>query len=244
MVFQHGLCGDAAQPAQVFPDDAGFRRLTLECRGHGRSEPGPSDQFSIDTFTNDVAEMITSHIGAPVVIGGISMGAAISLRLAVTRPELVSAVVLARPAWLTEPAPGNMSPNAIVGELLRRHTPEEARAQFDTTPVAADLAVTGPDNLVSLRNFFSRKPIAVTAELLTRISADGPGVSESDLKAMKAPTLVVGHGRDFVHPLAYAHYFAQKIPGARLVEITPKATDPVAYAQDFRSALASFLKGL
>ena len=38
MLFQHGLCGDAAQPADVFPPASGWRCLTLECRGHGHSE--------------------------------------------------------------------------------------------------------------------------------------------------------------------------------------------------------------
>ena len=38
VVFQHGLGGDAAQVAEIFPADAAglWRRLTLECRGHGR----------------------------------------------------------------------------------------------------------------------------------------------------------------------------------------------------------------
>ena len=48
------------------------------------------------------------------------MGAAIALRLAVKQPELVRALVLARPAWVTEPAPPNMQAYAEVGELLSR----------------------------------------------------------------------------------------------------------------------------
>jgi pimeloyl-ACP methyl ester carboxylesterase len=36
VVFQHGLCGDARQTAEVFPPDPAFRRRTLACRGHGR----------------------------------------------------------------------------------------------------------------------------------------------------------------------------------------------------------------
>jgi pimeloyl-ACP methyl ester carboxylesterase len=101
-VFQHGLCGDSGQTAEVFPDDAPFRRVTLECRGHGRSEAGEPAHLSIATFADDVAAMIEMQRGAPVILGGISMGAAIALRLAVKRPQLVRALVLARPAWLTE----------------------------------------------------------------------------------------------------------------------------------------------
>jgi hypothetical protein len=45
MLFQHGLCSDATQPVEVFPIQSGWRCVTLECRGHGRSENGPSKQL-------------------------------------------------------------------------------------------------------------------------------------------------------------------------------------------------------
>ena len=32
VVFQHGLGGNEAQIAEVFPDGDGYRRLTLECQ--------------------------------------------------------------------------------------------------------------------------------------------------------------------------------------------------------------------
>ena len=244
MVFQHGLCGDATQPFQVFPDNAGCCCLTLECRGHGQSQAGPFEKFSIAAFANDIAAMIEAQQLDRPVLGGISMGAAIALRLAVTRPDLVGALVLARPAWLHDAAPANMTPNALVGELLRNHAPSEARARFEAMPLIEQLTMEAPDNLASLRGFFSREPLTTSAELLTRISADGPGVSKSDLSALKIPVLVIGHGKDYVHPLSLAKELASLIPGAQFVEITPKATDPLRYRDDFRAALASFLKGL
>ena len=244
MVFQHGLCGDAGQTEPVFPHGMGFQRLTLECRGHGASEPGPFDRLSIATFTNDLAGMIAARgLGQPVV-GGISMGAAIALRLAVTRPDLVGALVLARPAWAVAAGPANMAPNALVGQLLADHAPNAARVLFEASPIAAQLVHEAPDNLASLRGFFGRKPVAVTSALLTRISADGPGVTAADLVALRLPVLVIGTGRDHVHPLDLAQDLAQVIRGARFVEITPKSTDPVAYRADFAAALAQFLQGL
>jgi pimeloyl-ACP methyl ester carboxylesterase len=172
------------------------------------------------------------------------MGACIALRLAVTRPHLVGALVLARPAWLTNEAPANMAPNALVGELLESHSASEARARFEATPLVAQLALEAPDNLASLRGFFAREPLGTTAELLTRISADGPGVSKADLRALKIPVLVIGHSKDYVHPLYLAKELASLIPQAQFVEIMPKASDPARYRDDFRAALAPFLKGL
>jgi pimeloyl-ACP methyl ester carboxylesterase len=243
MVFQHGLCGDAGQPAQVFPD-IGWQRLTLECRGHGASDAGPLNRLSIASFTDDLAAMITARRLRRPVVGGISMGAAMALRLAVTRPDLVGALVLARPAWGVDAAPVNMQPNALVGQLLADHPADKARAVFEASEMAAHLTATAPDNLASLRGFFARQPIAVTSALLTRISADGPGVTAADLAALRLPVLVIGHERDHVHPLALAEALAAMIPGAQLATITPKATNPLAYRAEFQAALAQFLKGL
>lgn len=242
LVFQHGLCGDAAQPAQVFPEGLGWCCLTLECRGHGRSEAGSPDDFALDIFADDLADAIERQGLEKPIVGGISMGAAIALRLAVTRPELVSALVLARPAWLVSPGPENMQPNALVGQLLREDLPRVARARFEASVTAAQLSIEGPDNLASLRSFFTREPLQITAELLCRISADGPGVSEAQIRSLTVPTLVIGHDLDAVHPLAFARTLCAWIPNARLVQITPKALDPEAYQNDFRTALAAFLK--
>jgi pimeloyl-ACP methyl ester carboxylesterase len=105
----------------------------------------------------------------PVIIGGISLGAAISLRLAVKRPDLVRALVLARPAWLTASAPENMIPNAEVGHLLTHLPPPAAKAAFLAGPLGQRLAAAAPDNLASLTGFFAREPIEVTAALLSSI---------------------------------------------------------------------------
>jgi pimeloyl-ACP methyl ester carboxylesterase len=87
VIFQHGLCGDARQTTEAFPKDPRFRRITIESRGHGESEAGDPAQFSVHTFADDVEAFIEAHRLGPIVIGGISMGAAITLRLAVHGPE-------------------------------------------------------------------------------------------------------------------------------------------------------------
>lgn len=241
VLLQHGLCGSARQTAEAFPDDPALRLLTLDCRGHGESPAGPHEDLSIATFADDVIALIESQSLAPVALGGISMGAAIALRIAVLRPELVRALLLVRPAWVTGAAPTNMQPNAEVGALLRAHLPEQARAIFDRSATARRLATEAPDNLASLRGFFERQPLATTAELLTRISEDGPGVTQSQLNALRVPTLVVGSQADAVHPMACAHTLAAAIPQARVVEVTPKSTGRAAHFHELHAALAAFL---
>ena len=239
-VFQHGLCGAASQPAEVVPELDDIRLFTLECRGHGLSEAGDPSNFSIKQFADDVAAVITD-LGRPVILGGISMGAAISLRLAIKRPELIRALVLARPAWVTDRAPDNMKPNVLVGELLSKMNAKEAEAQFLSSSIARQLQSQAPDNLQSLKGFFHRAPHDVTAALLTRIAADGPHVDRVQVAHLSVPTLVIGHEDDVIHPLAYAKELATLIPQAELAIITSKTQNKSLYVSDFQNALSQFL---
>jgi pimeloyl-ACP methyl ester carboxylesterase len=239
VLFQHGLGGDAAQAAEVFPGAPPARRVTLECRGHGGSALGPPERLSIAAFADDLDALAAALGLGAAVVGGISMGAAIALRLAVRRPERVGALVLVRPAWTTGAAPANMRPYAEVGALIERLPAEEARRRFEAGETAATLAREAPDNLASLRGFFGRPP--AFGRLLRAIAADGPGVAAAELGRIAVPTLVVGHARDLAHPLAHAEALAAGIPGARLAVVTPKADDRAAHVREVRAALSAFL---
>lgn len=235
VVMQHGLCGDAQQTTEAMPPDPRFRRVTLECRGHGASDFGGT--LSIASFADDVAAL-AEILPGPVIIGGISMGAAIALRLAVMRPDLVRGLVLIRPAWVTEDAPANMAPNAAVGRMIAAG---QTAADYAQTDMARHLARVAPDNLASLTGFFARKPLAQTAALLQAISADGPGVTAAQVAAITVPVLVCGTGRDHVHPRDTAGRLAA-LTRARLVELPPKATDKPAHIGALHAALTAFLE--
>lgn len=239
VVLQHGLCGDIRQPQEVFPQGNGFAHAAMNCRGHGASPAGDLNALTIAHFTDDLAQMIDLLPQKPVAVGGISMGAAMALRLAVTRPDLVRALILSRPAWVTEDAPDNMQPNAVAGRMLG-----QGLAAFEASETARRLAVTARDNLASLRSFFARPDPVVTAALLMRISADGPGVSQDDLRGLTIPTLILGSAEDAVHPMAHAVALAGLIPDAVLMELPPKGRDKQAHVVACQAAILVFLKGL
>lgn len=237
VIFQHGLGGDEAQVAEVFPDGQGIRRLTLECRGQGKSNLGNVNEISIANFANDILAFADSRGVDRFVIGGISMGAAIAMRVTVKNPARVRALILARPAWLWNAAPENMKPFVEVASYLRQRTVSD----FEASATAQRLACEAPDNLASLRNFFSGKDREATATLLATIASDGPGVSEAEVRTIAVPTLVIGHKIDAVHPLEFAQTLASMIAGSQFVEITPKATDKPRYVAEFRANVAQFL---
>jgi pimeloyl-ACP methyl ester carboxylesterase len=241
-VFQHGLCGSANQTASVFPGDCRFRMWTLEARGHGQSEVGEHSSFSLAQFSKDLAQFIRNEFDDRIILGGISMGCALSLHVAVNYPELVSGLILARPAWTVTAGPPNLMPNMNVGQLLKKFPASQAYHEFQNSELARLLAEKSPDNLQSLSSFFARQPSEVTAALLSQISICDPGVREKDLENLNTPTLVMGHAQDYIHPLSMAHYLAKTIPDAEFVELTPKSVSIESYTQDFKLAIKNYLE--
>jgi pimeloyl-ACP methyl ester carboxylesterase len=240
MVFQHGLCGAVGQVAEAMAGLGDQRWQCLECRGHGASEMGP---VSIAAFADDVAAMIEG-MGEPVILGGISMGAAIAMRLAVTRPDLVRALVLVRPAWVVDAAPENMQPNAEMGALLAEMPGKDAAVAFAETGTAAWLLEVSLDNLLSLKDFTARAPQDQTAHLLTTIAADGPGITDGDLLDLRLPTLIFGTRKDAIHPVAHALLLEKLITTSELVMLPPKGDDRPGYFMVLARAMTNFIKEL
>lgn len=241
VVFQHGLGGDEAQVAQTFPDAAGLRRLTVECRGHGASSLGSREPFSIGMFADDVLAAADERKLDRLVVGGISMGSAIALRLAHLHPDRVAGLILVRPAWTFTAAPENMAPIRLIADLLRSYPLDDARAEFSASQIAREMAADAPDNLASLLGYFDRPDARGFASVLAGVATDGPGVSQDAASAITVPTLVVGNRRDFIHPLEKAEALAAAIPGSTFVVVTPKADDKAKHFIETRTAITQFL---
>ena len=241
-LFLHGLCGDALQPLELFPDDAGWQCHALESRGHGGSDIGDMKELSIQRLTEDATTYLESLDRGPAVIGGVSMGAAIALRLTADRPGLAAGLVLGRPAWVDQPAPTNLEPHRQIARYLGQFGPETARRMFEESAMAKTIADTAPDNMNSYHGFFNRRPTDQTQALLAAIADDGPGIGLDAMSRIDVPTLVIGTGRDLAHPLDMAKALAAQIPKAELVEITPKSDNRTAYVREFRDAVGGFLR--
>ena len=240
VVFQHGLGGGEAQVGQTFP--AGFRRITLECRGHGDSGLGERRPFSFEMFADDVLAAADQAGLDRFVAGGVSMGAAIALRLACRHPQRVAGLILVRPAWIFTAAPGNMQPIAEVAELILEHGTDKGRTIFAQSETATRLYRQAPDNLSSLLGYFDRPDAKAFAQVLANIAADGPGISERDAAALDIPALVSGNEVDAGNPLSTDYTLAAAIPDAVFAEIRPKARDSVGHFSELRTQIAAFLQ--
>src|ERR687898_3628188 len=184
-VFQHGLGGDASQPAGIFPPPSGVRLLSLDCRGHGGTLPlGPADKLSFSSFADDVAALM-DHLGLQrAVVGGISMGAGVALNLALRYPQRVVGLVLSRPAWLDSPRPENLKAYPMIARLLREHGAKLGRIHFEGTEEYAELerAAPGAGRSLVFSQFgrprareFAAGPQAVAGDAPLRGPAQGGG---------------------------------------------------------------------
>jgi pimeloyl-ACP methyl ester carboxylesterase len=97
-VLAHGFAGSARNfRAQVRGLSADYRVLTYDARGHARS-PAPLDSiaYSMDILVSDLLALLDGEgMSEPVVVGGLSMGAATALHFALAHPNRVRALVLA-----------------------------------------------------------------------------------------------------------------------------------------------------
>src|SRR5436190_13712110 len=85
-IFQHGLGADVNQPFGLFKPPAGIRLIALDARGHGQSETGPAEEISLSASADDLLQLIKYFEIPGSVFGGISMGAAIALVVALRHP--------------------------------------------------------------------------------------------------------------------------------------------------------------
>lgn len=251
-VFQHGLGGDAAQTQALVPPDSRFRVATLECAGHGARSHGASVP-SIAGFADDVAAFVAREIAAdpalPWVLGGVSMGAAIALRLA-CQPDVgigrkPAALVLVRPAWAFASAPANLAVFLDVADAMRRHGTSRGATVFAETAAYAALCAGSPDNARSLSLQFERPQAvadpAATAALLHAIACDGPGVAPERAQAMVLPALVIGCEDDLVHPIEIARELAGTLPNAQFVEVVSKSRQTERHAEQVTATIDRFL---
>lgn len=101
LVLVHGLGGAAANWLALAPLLLPrWRLLVPELPGHGGSEPLPVSR-SLSAYADRIGLLMEAEGFAPAPVVGHSLGGAISLRMAIRRPESVSALVLAGAAGIS-----------------------------------------------------------------------------------------------------------------------------------------------
>jgi pimeloyl-ACP methyl ester carboxylesterase len=94
VVLVHGLCDGLEVMAPLAARTGGTHRtVSVDLRGHGASD-APVGDYSVETLAGDVAAVCDHLTVAGAVVVGHSLGGAVAVQLAASRPDLVAAVVL------------------------------------------------------------------------------------------------------------------------------------------------------
>lgn len=94
LLFIHGLGSSSKDWEEQVPAfSKNYRVITVDLRGHGRSE-APQGPYTIDLFAADVAALLRELETEPAHVAGLSMGSAVAWHLALDYPEVVRTLVL------------------------------------------------------------------------------------------------------------------------------------------------------
>jgi pimeloyl-ACP methyl ester carboxylesterase len=191
----------------------GNRVVTFDPLGHGASSR-PRDQwrYSIRAFAQQTLELM-DHLGLDrAVVGGTSLGANITLDVALQAPERLAGMVIEMPVLDNAIAACGAAFIPLLfalkfGEPWMRVLARGARA-IPRRPLPL-LARVGLDSL-------SQDP-GPSAAVLGGILYGRAAPDHHERIRFQTPALVIGHPRDPVHPFSDAGMLASELPNARLV---------------------------
>lgn len=215
LIFFHGGLGDhRAALGLIGPIADRVRLITPDLRAAGRSHW--SGALTWELLAADAAAL-AAHLGLErVVVGGVSMGSAVALRMALDHPDLVAGLALVHPVY-----PGGDRPldGAVVQAMAAMHALGR-RAPEEGIEILVPLFEALPDEIrsraVEMVRSFDPDSVATTTALLA--SCAQPLDTRQELRSVACPVVVVP-GADPHHPAEVAVYLAGALPSASLERV-------------------------
>jgi pimeloyl-ACP methyl ester carboxylesterase len=215
LLLIHGLLlsGQMHRPLASALADKGNRVLCLDLLGHGDSDrPRDMWRYSMSVFA-DQAIALLDHLDLDeVVIGGTSLGANVSLEVAMRERDRLRGMVIEMPVL----------DNALLAcaiafaPLLVGLTFGEVGARLLAR--AARLVPRGLSHLADIvLDAVSQDP-APSAAVLQGLFFGRVAPPREERRTIETPALVIGHGRDPVHPFSDSDMLVRELSGGRLLQ--------------------------
>lgn len=192
----------------------GLHVVTVDLLGHGRSDrPADPLAYSMTAFGEQVIALL-DHLGATqAIVGGTSLGANVSLEVAVLAPERVRGLIVEMPVL----------DNAVEAGIIA-FAPLMFAARFLPFTVNGVRLLTRPIPR-GLVPFWVGIGLDTLDQRAESVAAVVHGLffgrvapSSRQRRAISAPALVVGHPADPIHPAADAAMLADELPNATFVK--------------------------
>ena len=209
-----------------------FHVIAVDPLGHGRSAK-PMLEYKMDTWTDTIAEFARRRGLRRAVFGGVGMGGALSVQMALDYPGLVAGIVVAGSNSGPGRHEGAARPSGPHGPSLAG-TRNYLRDNFHDDALVTDEAV---------RARFAYRLWASDGYVIQRHLADHrPPYSPEELSKIAVPALFPWCREDTVTPLAWGEDFARPLRDAKVAIIErcghfPNIEQPAA----FNAAVAAFL---
>ena len=236
LVLSNSLGTDLGMWAPQMPALLGhFRVLRYDTRGHGQSAvaPGP---YSIEQLGNEVVALM-DHLGIGAAhFCGLSMGGMTGMWLGANRPDRIGQLVLCNTAArIGTPESWNARIEMVNSEGMAAIVPAVIDRWF--TPAFQQRA---PHTVEIVRGMLLRMPAAG----YTACCAAVRDMDQRDgFSRIRAPTLVIAGTQDMATPPADGRFVAEKIPGARYLELDAAHLSNFEQAEAFTENLIGFLAG-
>jgi pimeloyl-ACP methyl ester carboxylesterase len=213
-VMVHGLLWSSRmlrRIAGLLPD---HRVLLLDVRGHIPSDrPTDPARYSWSSLAGDVVGLL-DHLGIDrAVVGGLSLGANVTLATAMDHPDRVAAMVVEMPVLDRARTFGH----AVFGGLARALELGGSRLGAVTAAIARLPAPRSIPEVAALRDVLSLDPVAGAA-LVRGLLADDLVFDRIAPEQTAIPALVIAHRGDPLHVLADARELVARLPDAQLIE--------------------------
>ena len=222
IVFNHAysLNGDAFEDQMFFLASQGYRCITHDRRGHGRSSQ-PWQGNDMDTYADDLAEVMEALDLKNAMLVGHSIGGGVVARyIARHGTKRVAKVVLigsVTPLVLKTPENPNGTPIEVLDGF--RQAVVTNRAQFFKDLAIAYLGADRPGANISealLNSCWNQDMLTGFPAAYSAIKAFSETDMTEDLKLIDVPTLILHGDVDQIVPIENAYRSAKLIPNATL----------------------------
>lgn len=214
LVYMHGLLLDSDLNRGIANalSERGNRVVLVDLLGHGRSDrPTHASEYRIDTYAEQVIGLLDHLDAQEAVIGGLSLGANVSLFTAARHPERVRGLVLEMPVleWAVPSAALIFVPLLLAAHYGRR-VMRVASGLLDRLPRTP----YGPLNSMLQAGAL---PPEVMSAILHGVLVGPVAPTVDERASITAPTLVLGHRFDLIHPFDDANNLIEQVRDGRLV---------------------------
>lgn len=241
LLLVHGFPFDHAMWSNQLGDVSGWRCIAPDLRGAGASDV-PADGYSMMRYAEDLRRICAALDLQTLVCCGFSMGGYILFEFLRRYPRLVRALILCDTRAEADTPEGQRTRDEHAALVVRDGL--GALADLLLPKLLGATSRTGNPSLTErVRAMVLRQPITGVVGGL-RAMRDRPD-STSGLSGIRVPTLVICGAEDTVTPPAPAKAMAQRIPGARYVEVEGAGhLAPLEQPDQVTAAVREFLAGL